>query len=130
MGGDGQAVAVCLVDEEGEVVVAELRAEHVRARGRHASAGHHLDDVHPAIGPLADSPGDVVASADLAAQRVAVAAGARDRRSRGQYRRLVGGAGTGRTAAGVLPVAVGDGDPVAVAQVADDGHPARELGPQ
>ena len=96
-----------------QLLAGELDAVRVRARGQHAAAGHHLDDVHAALDVLARPRG------------------AR-RRPRTPRRPGSGSARPARSAAG--PAATTRGSPsrlaglegpvVAVAQVAHRGHPA------
>ncbi len=119
--GHRQAVPMGLLDEERQLLARELRAQDVRPRGGHAATGHHLDDVDAAVGAFPHRSGDGVPPLDLAAHVVAVAVRARQRRAGCEDR------GLRPHATAALPVAVLDGDPVPVTEIADRRHAGGQL---
>ena len=70
-----QAGVVRTVDEQAEVVEAELHAVDVAPVGRHPAAGHHLDHVDAALDALVDRGPDRRRAVDHAAEVVAVPLG-------------------------------------------------------
>ena len=80
------------LDDQPQLVQGELRLHRVGARGGHATTGHHLDDVHPALDPLRHRRLDLRRPADLAAHVVAVAARGGQRWTGRQDGRLHGAA--------------------------------------
>ena len=117
----GQHLETCVVGglhNRPQLPVGELDAIGVRARRQHAAAGHHLDDVHPALDVLGDGATYAVDPGRLPAQVVAVPARFGDRRPRSNHpRQSVQGPGS-------------EGAVVPVSQVAHRGHPACRLGGQ
>ena len=62
MRSDRQAVAVRRVDDDAQLINAELRLPHRECRGVEAAGCHHLDDIAAALDAISDRPCECIAS--------------------------------------------------------------------
>ena len=118
-------MVVRLLNDGAQILGTELSAHDIAFWREHATAGHHLDDVHTAIYPIANRCRNLSAARNLAAEEMAVPADAREGRTRGHNCRL-----WLLCAAVALLVATSNGRIANVTKITNGGNAGGQLPPQ